>query len=79
MTIPPAADPRWRAVVTREKGQDYEFLALNLLLTGTFLSLMREPGAASLDRAIRDVRGLLERNAHLESVQHDLALIFADD
>lgn len=79
MIVPPAGDPHWRGVVTRENGHAYKFLALNLLLTGAFLSLMRDPGPASVERAIREVRGLLERNSHLESVQHDLALIFGDD
>lgn len=79
MNVPSAEDPRWRGVVTREKGHAYAFLALNLLLTGASLSLRRGPYPATLDRAIQDVRALLERNAHLASVQHDLALIFGED
>jgi hypothetical protein len=63
-------------VVTREVEHQYTFLALNLLLTGTFLMLVREPGPDSLGRAIRDVRTLLIRNAHLASVQRDLELMF---
>jgi hypothetical protein len=63
-------------VVTRRVQQPFEFLALNLLLTGTALSLLRDPGAPNLDKAVQRVRTLLERNAHLASVQRDLALIF---
>ena len=76
MRLPPVTDVRWQAVVRREVKHAYEFLALNLLLTGTCLSLSRDPSPANLDRAIHDVRALLERNAHLASVQHDVALLF---
>jgi hypothetical protein len=79
MPLPPTADLRWQAVVRREVRHAYEFLALNLLLTRTVLSLSRDPSAANLDRAVRDVRELLERNAHLASVKHDVALLFGGD
>lgn len=79
MPLPPPTDPRWAAVVTRRLNLPFEFLALNLVLSGTVLSLQRDPGAANLDLAIDRVRGLLERNAHLPSVQRDLSLIFGGD
>lgn len=79
MRLPPVTDVRWRAVVRRETKHAHEFLALNLLLIGTFLSVTRDPSPANLDRAIHDVRSLLERNAHLASVQHDLALLFGGE
>ncbi len=81
MLIPPAADLRWRELLTRGRthAHEFQFLALNLLLTGTSLSLKRDPGAANLELVIGHVRGLLERNAHLATVQHDLALIFGGD
>ena len=78
MTLPPNTDPRWHAVVTRRVTHEFEFLALNLVLTGTVLSLLRDPRPGNLDQAILRVRTLLERNAHLKSVQRDLALIFGE-
>lgn len=79
LIVPPTTDPRWHAVVTRQAKLQFEFLALNLVLTGTVLSLQRDPGGPNLDLAVQRVRTLLERNAHLPSVQRDLALIFGGD
>jgi hypothetical protein len=79
VTLPPITDPRWFAVVTRRVKHEFEFLALNLVLTGTALSLQRDPGPSNLDQAVLRVRTLLERNAHLKSVQRDLALIFGGE
>lgn len=79
MNLPPHTDPRWYAVVTRQVKHRFEFLALNLVLTGTVLSLQRDPGASNLEEAVARVRTLLDRNAHLPSVQRDLALIFGGD
>lgn len=62
--------------MTRRVVRDYEFLALNLVLTGTGLSLMRDPSRPNLDQAVHRVRALLERNAHLPTVRRDLALMF---
>jgi hypothetical protein len=76
LRLPPSTDPRWQAVVTRRVVQDYEFLALNLVLTGTGLSLLRDSSPPNLDQAVRRVRGLLERNAHLATVQRDVARMF---
>src|SRR5690242_12457942 len=79
MNIPPVTDLRWQAILRREIRHAYQFLALNLLLTRTTLSLSRDPGPPNLERAVLDIRALLERNAHLASVQHDLALLFGGD
>ena len=62
--------------MTRRDRHQFEFLALNLVLTGTVLSLQRDPGPGNLEQAVLRVRTLLERNSHLKSVQRDLALIF---
>ena len=78
MTLPPVDDPRWRTFLTRPTSQHYEFLALNLVLTGTHLSLLRDPGPSNVEQAVLRVRGLLERNGQLPSVQRDLALIFGE-
>jgi hypothetical protein len=58
---------------------EYEFLALNLLLTGIGLSLIRDPSTSNLEQAVGRVRTLLERNAHSPTVQRDLARMFGGE
>jgi hemerythrin-like metal-binding protein len=64
--------------VTEETGHAYHFLALGLLLIRVRRSLANDASSWNLARAVEGVRGLLERNAHLASVQHDLEAIFAE-
>jgi hypothetical protein len=72
-------DPRWKSVISAEGEHPYRFLALNLLLSRIKLSLARGGSPEDVARGVEEVRGLLERNAHLASVQQDLARIFGGE
>jgi len=77
MDLPPSSDPRWHDAVTGNG--TYRFLALNLLLSRIGSSLAKEETPEHVAAAVEEVRALLERNAHLASVQHDLALLFGSE
>lgn len=77
--LPAPTDSRWLAVVTRRESRDYEFLALNLLLTGVGLSLIRDPSTSNLEQAVQRVRALLARNGHSPTVQRDVARMFGGE
>ena len=66
-------------MVTRRESRDYEFLALNLLLTGVGLSLIRDPSTSNLEQAVQRVRALLARNGHSPTVQRDVARMFGGE
>lgn len=75
MEVPPISHRMWTNLTAGKSGIAFECLALRVLL-GRMLAVPGEPSPATLAKNAATLREMFVKNAHLPSLQRDLAKAF---
>jgi hypothetical protein len=73
MTVPPITDPIWTDIVSGRTRPDFGFLAIRILLGRLQPAAKRE--LTKVPQFAHELHALIAANAHLPSVQRDLATL----
>jgi hypothetical protein len=73
MTVPPPSHAIWKDIVAGRVRPAFGFLAIRILLGRIQPAAQRDP--ARLPELASELHGLVAANAHLPSVQRDLATL----
>ncbi len=73
MDVPGKFNPVWKAILTGQKEVAFSFLAVNIFLSRAKMDVKNNPD--TLDKYVGEIWELFNKNAHLPSVQKDLAKI----
>ncbi|HOO73210.1 MAG TPA: hypothetical protein PK926_15740 [Spirochaetota bacterium] len=72
MDIPDSKSGVWTAAVSKEIQYNFEFLALQILLSRLRLTVKQKPDKTTLDQCAAELRELFVKTIHLPKVQKDL-------
>ncbi len=75
MKVPDRSDKIWENIIMGKVTIDFEFLAINILLTRMKSAIKLDPSPVMIKNSSNELHDMFEKNVNLPKVQNDLKKI----